>query len=432
MRLAAATLLLTLSGTTLLADDTPSLKAGLRPADDKKPAEKKADDKKADGEKKSDTTPARKKPTREERFKAAKDGYQAQCASWVDTYRHEDEPKGKEMLLKYLPNPAFYAGQAARLVLEDPKDDVAFDALTWLLRYQSVPEVQKVLMAVQPAERGGKTGALDVTAALVEHHIDNPKLADMARGIYQYSPENVKFLRAVYSKATDPKIRGFAGAQLGDLFNRKSENPDLTNAERVKLLSDAEAVYAALVEDKDVGKVVLYKTRDGKEKTLGDNLPGDLREVRELSVGKTLPALVGRDLDDKTAKASDYKGKVLVLDLWATWCGPCKAMIPHEREMVERLKNKPFALVSVSCDKEKKTLTAFLEKESMPWAHWWDGDQGDVSKGVNLHFYPTIYVIDAKGTIRFKNIRGEKLEAAVNKLLKEIDGDKGAASSGGQ
>ena len=50
-----------------------------------------------------------------------------------------------------------------------------------------------------------------------------------------------------------------------------------------------------------------------------------------------------------------------------------------------------------------------------------------VSRALNLHFYPTIYVIDARGTIRYKNIRGEKLEAAVNKLLKEIDGDKGAA-----
>ena len=65
-----------------------------------------------------------------------------------------------------------------------------------------------------------------------------------------------------------------------------------------------------------------------------------------------------------------------MLDIWATWCGPCKAMIPHEREMVERLKDKPFALVSISADEKKKTLTDFLAKDTMPWTHWWNGSGG--------------------------------------------------------
>lgn len=438
MRFTAATLLLALSGAVLLADDTPPIKAGLPPAGDKKAGEKKPgdtapaatkpDEKKPAGDKKADAP--RAEPSRADRLKQVTDGYQARCAGWVDAFRAEQEPTDREMFLKNLPSPAPFAGRAARLVLDDPKDDVAFDALAWLLRYQAVPEVRKVLAAVPPAGRGGKPGTLDVTAALVEHHIGNPKLAGLARGVYGHTPENVKFLRAVFSKAADPKIRGFAGAQLADLLNRKTEDPDLPASARTALLADAEAVYAALVEDKEVGKVVLYKDREGKEKTLGDTLAGDLREVRELTIGKLLPAVVGRDLAGKSAKAEDYKGKVLVLDVWATWCGPCRAMIPHEREMVGRLKGKPFALVSVSCDEEKKTLTEFLDKEQMPWTHWWDGRDGGVSRALNLHFYPTVYVIDARGTIRYKNIRGEKLEAAVNKLLKEADGDKGAA--GGQ
>jgi thiol-disulfide isomerase/thioredoxin len=117
-----------------------------------------------------------------------------------------------------------------------------------------------------------------------------------------------------------------------------------------------------------------------------------------------------------------------VLDVWATWCGPCRAMIPHEREMVGRLKGKPFALVSISCDEEKDTLTDFLDNEEMPWTHWWDGKDGPLGKALAIRFYPTIYVIDAKGVIRFKNIREEKLEEAVNKLLKEMDGE----SAGGR
>ena len=91
--------------------------------------------------------------------------------------------------------------------------------------------------------------------------------------------------------------------------------------------------------------------------------------VTNLSVGATMRELVSEDLEGKTVRLGDLKGKVVVLDLWATWCGPCVAMIPHEREMVKRHKDKPFALVSISVDTEKRTLTDFLAKEPMPWNH---------------------------------------------------------------
>ena len=64
--------------------------------------------------------------------------------------------------------------------------------------------------------------------------------------------------------------------------------------------------------------------------------------VDDLSIGKPMPAIVSEDLEGKTVSLSDLKGKVVVLDIWTTWCKPCKAMIPHEREMVARLKGQPF------------------------------------------------------------------------------------------
>ena len=89
--------------------------------------------------------------------------------------------------------------------------------------------------------------------------------------------------------------------------------------------------------------------------------------------------------------------------------------------MVARLKDKPFALVSISVDEEKKTLTDFLAKESMPWNHWWNGAEGKLIDTLNIQHYPTIFVLDAQGVIRFKEIRGEELEKAVNELLKETE-----------
>src|SRR5262249_5099057 len=113
---------------------------------------------------------------------------------------------------------------------------------------------------------------------------------------------------------------------------------------------------------------------------LGDSVSEAARKkiyfIDNLTVGKKAPDFECELLDGRKAKLSDFRGNVVVLDVWATWCAPCKVMIPHERELVERMKGKPFKLVSLSVDDEKETLTKFLEAEKMPWTHLWNGASG--------------------------------------------------------
>ena len=116
-------------------------------------------------------------------------------------------------------------------------------------------------------------------------------------------------------------------------------------------------------------------------------------------------------VDGNRAKLSALKGNVVVLDIWATWCGPCRAMIPHEREMVERLKDKPFQLVGISIDDDVKKLKDFLSKQKLPWTHWWAGPgkwEAAIAQEWDIRSIPAIFVLDAKGVIRYKNLRGEE------------------------
>jgi hypothetical protein len=98
-------------------------------------------------------------------------------------------------------------------------------------------------------------------------------------------------------------------------------------------------------------------------------------------------------------------------------------MYPHERSLVERLKDKPFALIGVNSDTDKAKLKDRMEKEKITWRSFWNGPEGTggpISKAWNVKGWPTIYVIDSKGVIRAKNVRGEAMDKVVNELLKEM------------
>ena len=102
-------------------------------------------------------------------------------------------------------------------------------------------------------------------------------------------------------------------------------------------------------------------------------------------------------------------------------------MYPHERSLVKKLEGKPFALVGVNSDPDKEKLKPRLAKEQITWRSFWNGPKGTagpISQSWNVRHWPTIYVLDAKGVIRFKELRGDALEKAIETLLSEVE--KGA------
>jgi hypothetical protein len=99
-------------------------------------------------------------------------------------------------------------------------------------------------------------------------------------------------------------------------------------------------------------------------------------------------------------------------------------MYPHERSLVKRLADKPFALLGINSDEDRQKLKKVMEKEKITWRSWWDGGNtsGPIATRWNVRGWPTVYVLDAKGVIRSKNVRDKDLDEAVDALLREIEG----------
>ena len=257
---------------------------------------------------------------------------------------------------------------------------------------------------------------------LKAHYAMKPEIKPLLKPLSTSNDESAESLiREVIDKNPDRKIQALACRSLAT--GRESIDEAV---ERIKTDAELRKNFQSVRGKPYVDKLIADHDKSQKDT---EELKKALREkygdvIADVSIGGLAPEIVTQDLDGKEAKLSAFKGKVVVLDIWATWCKPCRDMIPYEREMVERLKDKPFVLISISADEKKETLKEFLSKEKMPWTHWWNGARGGVIEDWSVEFFPTIYVIDAKGVIRHKNLKERNLEDAVNELLRDVDQNK--------
>jgi len=290
-----------------------------------------------------------------------------------------------------------YAPKALKVAEEKPDDATGQEA---------------AILALQLATQTSKHGAEVERAAdiLARHHMASPKVRQLVPVLENAGEPGVKALRAFAAAAKDQQTKGAVTLALGKALVASADKVgDLKKGEA--LVKEAESAFETAARD--------YKDVRTEDSTVGREAESELKTVRAVGVGKPAPDVEGTDLDGKKVKLASFKGKVVVLDIWATWCGPCVAMIPHERELVKKLEGKPFVFLSVSADKEKQALTEFLTKTQMPWQHWWDGADRAVQKAYHVQYYPNVFIIDANGVIRYRHVRGADMDKAVEELLKE-------------
>ncbi|CAN5905988.1 hypothetical protein BH11VER1_BH11VER1_07400 [soil metagenome] len=140
-----------------------------------------------------------------------------------------------------------------------------------------------------------------------------------------------------------------------------------------------------------------------------------LAELQTKPLDLKFKAVDGRDVD-----LAQLKGKVVLLDFWATWCGPCVAELPNVLKSYEKLHAKGFEIVGISLDQDKAALESFVKEKGMAWPQYFDGKgwENEISTRYGISSIPAMWLINKKGIVTSTDARGS-LEETVEKLLAE-------------
>lgn len=135
-------------------------------------------------------------------------------------------------------------------------------------------------------------------------------------------------------------------------------------------------------------------------------------------VGKPAPEFQVKDLKGEELTLEKYRGQVVLLDFWATWCGPCINELPNVKKTYQEYKDKKFQIIGISLDRSQQPLEAFVKKEELGWVHHWD-QGGKIANQYGVTGIPSMFLLDGEGVIRKTNLRGRALETSVAELVKE-------------
>ena len=213
------------------------------------------------------------------------------------------------------------------------------------------------------------------------------------------------------------------------MYDANYDNSDAWMKYIVEHYADMTSVLVPLSqldEDKDVDLINatlshLESTSESAKQIVADyrKKKAEEKEMRErMREGNPAPEFTFQNEKGKTINIKKLKGKIIVLDFWASWCGPCRKEIPNVKKVYAEYKDKGIQFLSVSIDAKKEAWTKALKEEQMPWMQGWTPDAGkSVMNTYQFGGIPFIILIDKEGNIYRKNLRGEDIKNAIDDCL---------------
>ena len=142
------------------------------------------------------------------------------------------------------------------------------------------------------------------------------------------------------------------------------------------------------------------------------------RPSRNPFVSKPAPDFRVMDIRGEELSLEQYRGQVVLLDFWATWCGPCIAEMPNVKLAYAKHRDRKFHIIGISLDSSIAPLEAYIQREGIEWRQYLDST-GQISGLYNVQAIPSTFLIDGAGIVRRVNLRGLALESAVAELVRE-------------
>lgn len=318
-------------------------------------------------------------------------------------------PSSREEMMRYLGEVAKVQVQAADQILSQikPSDDLYDDAAK--LKLESLMMLGRM---------GDEKAAADMaTFAQTLINSPSPELAKEAKRLVLVSEAQQMFATGTLDRGpalvektaamlaadpNDPQSAGLAMQLAGALEQMPGGEPL------------AQAAYKAF------GPILATSTNE-RVRAMGDSFAGTLRR---LSLPGHPMEITGTLLNGKPFDQKSLVGKVVLIDFWATWCGPCVAEIPNVLQQYEKYHDKGFEVIGISLDQDREALEKFVAEQKVPWPILFEKPEGDGWQHPLSTFYgisgiPTVILIGRDGNVITLNARGEKLGQQLDLLFQK-------------
>lgn len=302
-------------------------------------------------------------------------------------------------------------GKASNAVLEHKDVD---DKLYLTAAKAKLTSLQ---LAARYVRRSAKKEALEYATKLSEHknvkvaklgqqEVINARSSAISKLKEKEQLQLLEDTKAFYTKHGVDRSNASMLMQMARAFERGA---------KTEVAVQACKEFAALAKTSKLEKVVEYAGRlEGAGRRIG-------------LMGKEMK-IVGTTIDGDKFKWSDYRGKVVLVDFWATWCPPCVASIPHHKKLYDQYNERGFEIVAISQDDNKFALLKFLGEDESPWVNLFDEDHPN-AEYYGVMAYPTVMLVDKQGKVVSLNARGRVLDQKLAELLgpPEVEKEKKGA-----
>jgi thiol-disulfide isomerase/thioredoxin len=227
-------------------------------------------------------------------------------------------------------------------------------------------------------------------------------------------------------KTTEPQLADDLKQFDVLLAQHKGEKTDAV----AQILVMKAMLYVEVLDDQEKGIALLKQVKtdypDTKPAAQVDKILAMLEQQAgakkiqsALKVGAQFPDFNVTGVDGKPLSVAALKGKVVLIDFWATWCGPCREELPNVLAAYKKYHAKGFDIIGVSLDQDRAKLTSFTESMGMKWPQFFDGNgwSNQLAVKYGIESIPATFLLDGQGKIIGKNLRGEALDAALVKAL---------------